>query len=271
MKKLMIILLALIPFAAWCDTAAPVWVEADGTAVMSDADTYKDTVNRAKNDAMRNALEEATGIFIKSMTLVSNGQIADDLIYAGVRGKIKKTQVVTQGFDQDQKNLYRVHIRALVEPVTGKTAKGFSADVVLSKTELKEGDKITINYKVSENSYVYLFSVAADGSVTLLLPNSVNRNNYAEAGKMYTYPEDGSKVVLTARFLPDFKGKRADEKIKLIATREREDIIPLGFQEGMFIVYDASSTSMIGDLVRRLNQLDPSEWTEAASSYSIIK
>jgi len=58
-------------------------------------------------------------------------------------------------------------------------------------------------------------------------------------------------------FLPDFKGKIAEERIKIIATKKKEELIPLRFQEGMFKVYDSKSTGMISDLVKRLNQLDP--------------
>lgn len=37
----------------------------------------------------------------------------------------------------------------------------------------------------------------------------------------------------------------------------------------MFASYDASSTGMINDLVRRLNQLDPADWTESMAAYRI--
>jgi hypothetical protein len=70
-------------------------------------------------------------------------------------------------------------------------------------------------------------------------------------------------------FLPGFKGKVADERVEVIATRNREEIVSLGFREGMFKVYDSRSTSMISDLVKRLNQLDPSDWTEATAVYRI--
>lgn len=56
--------------------------------------------------------------------------------------------------------------------------------------------------------------------------------------------------------LPNFKGKLAEEKIKLIATREKQELLHLGFREGIFQMYDAASTGMINDLVSRLNQID---------------
>ena len=55
-----------------------------------DADTLKEVRDRAKRDAETRAIENAVGTFIKSHTLVSNHQIAEDLVYAAVRGKITK-------------------------------------------------------------------------------------------------------------------------------------------------------------------------------------
>jgi hypothetical protein len=52
-----------------------------------------------------------------------------------------------------------------------------------------------------------------------------------------------------------------------IATRQKEEIISLGFQEGLFKVFNAKSTGMISDLVKRLNQLEPSDRTEATVAY----
>ncbi|MEW6162678.1 MAG: hypothetical protein AB1606_05145 [Nitrospirota bacterium] len=70
-------------------------------------------------------------------------------------------------------------------------------------------------------------------------------------------------------FLPDFKGKVAEERIKIIATKKKEELVPLGFQEGMFKVYDSKSTGMISDLVKRLNQLEPTDWAEATVVYRL--
>jgi len=46
-------------------------------------------------------------------------------------------------------------------------------------------------------------------------------------------------------------------------------LLPLGFREGVFQVYDAASTGMINHLVRRLNQIDPADWTEASAVFVI--
>ncbi len=54
----------------------------------------------------------------------------------------------------------------------------------------------------------------------------------------------------------------------LIATRKPEPLLEKGFREG-FAVYDAKSTGLASDLLRRLNQLDPADWGETTLVYEI--
>jgi len=247
----------------------PLWVESEGEAVMGEIETQKEVKERAKIDAQNKAVQKAVGAFIRSHTLVSNAQLAEDLVYASVRGKVEKISIIKEGWDEKDRNLYRVKLKALVKPVYPEKGEGISLKVSLSKTLIKEGDEVKIYFQTNRDCYVYIFSVAADGSVTLLLPNSINKDNFVLAGKTNTFPTPESKIRLTAMFLPDFKGKAAEEKIKIIATKKEEELIPLGFQEGAFKVYDAKSTGMISDLVKKLNQLEPADWTEATVVYRI--
>jgi hypothetical protein len=263
-----VVLLGLVPSPAQA-TEEPVWVEAVGEAQMGEHDTAKQVQERARREAQQKAVEKAVGAFIRSHTFVSNNQIADDLVYASVRGKVEKAEVLSEGWDQKDRNLYRVALKARVTPVYPERGEGLSITVSLSKTLLKEGEEVKIFYQANNDCYVYLFSVAADGSVTLLLPNGQERDNSVKGGTAFEFPSTGSPLRLEARFLPGFKGDSAGEKVKVIATRNKEDIISLGFREGMVEVYDAGSTGMISDLVRRLNQLEPADWAEATAVYQI--
>lgn len=264
----MIFLLILTPLFVQA-AEKTVWVEAEGQAYMSMSDTFRETHNRAKNDALRNAAEKATGVFIKSMTYVSNSQLAEDLIYASVKGKIEKSEIITEGWDSADNHLYRIKLRALVEPVYAKKGGGLSVKATLSKYSLKEDEAVKIYYKASQDAYIYIFSVAADGSVTLLKPNAADKDNHVKGGEVYQFPETGSGIVLMAKFLPGFKGKQATEHIKIIATRNDNQLLPLGFKEGMFEVFDAHSTSMVSDLTRKLNMIDPENWAETTADYTI--
>jgi hypothetical protein len=269
-RALYIIVLLLIPVMSFA-AEKPVWTAATGEAQMGDMDTQKEVKDRARRDAQNKVVEKAVGTFLRSHTLVSNYQVADDLVYAAVRGKIEKMDVAGEGWDEKDRNLYRVKIKALVAPVYPEKGQGLSLRVALSKNVLKEGEEVKVFYQSNRECYVYIFSVAADGSVTLLLPNSVNKNNRVLLDKAYEFPPAGSPIKLEAMFLPGFEGKFADERIKIIATAKEEAIVPLGFQEGMFKVYDSKSTGMVNDLVRKLNQLEPTEWTEATAVYKIVR
>jgi hypothetical protein len=262
-----ILILPLVSLAA----EKPLWITADGASYQSEMDTLKEVKDRAKRDAESKAVERAVGTFIKSHTLVSNSQIAEDLIYAAVRGKITKEEIIASDWDAKDRNLYRISIKALIEPVYPEKGEGLSAKLSLSKTDLKEGEEVNIFYQVSEDSYVYIFSIAADGSVTLLLPNSSMPDNFTRAGRAYQFPPTDSPIHLKAMFLPNHKEASAEEKIKIIATRNKEELLSIGFKEGIFQVYDAKSTGLIGDLVRRLNQIELTDWTEATAFYTIKK
>lgn len=269
MRKIIVLLIVLMFPSAGLAAEKPLWVTAEGEALQGEFDTFKETKSRARRDAQNKAVEQAVGTFIKSHTLVSNAQVAEDLIYAAVRGKITKEKILSSDWDASQRNLYKVKIRALVEPVYPEKGGGLSVKLHLSQTVLKEGMEVKIFYSVSEDAYVYIFSVAADGSVTLLLPNANESDNFTRAGKAHQFPPVGNRIQLKAMFLPDFKNDTAEERIKIVATRKKEPLLSLGFQEGIFQVYDEKSTGMIGDLVRRLNQMELSDWTEAAAVYHL--
>ncbi|MEW6674997.1 MAG: DUF4384 domain-containing protein [Nitrospirota bacterium] len=271
MKKLLLVFTLLFFVSLSYASEKPVWVEAEGEAYLSEMDTPKEVMERARRDAQNKAIEQAVGTFIKSHTLVSNSQLAEDLVYASVRGKIEKIEIIKEGWDEKDRNLYRVKLKALIKPVYPEKGEGISVKLSLSKTELKEGDEVKIFYQADSDCYVYIFSVAVDGSVTLLLPNSIIQDNSIKAGKAYSFPPDGNKIHLQAKFLPGYKKPVAEERIKIIVTKKKEDIIPLGFQEGMFKVYDSKSTGMISDLIKRLNQLEPSDWTEAVVVYNLSR
>jgi len=270
-SPLIFICLALFLISFSYASEKSVWVDATGEACMSEIDTPKEVIARAKADAQKRAIEQAVGVFLKSHTLVSNSQLAEDLVYASVRGKIQKIEIVKEGWDEKDRNLYKVTLLALIEPVYSEKEHGLYVKLSLSKADLKEGDEVKIFYQANKDCYVYIFSIAADGSVTLLMPNRIYQDNYIKANTTYEFPPSDSPIHLMAMFLPDFKGKIAEEKIKIIATKKKEELIPLGFQEAMFKVYDAKSTGMISDLVKRLNQLEPDEWTEATVVYKIRK
>ena len=260
------------PASARANTAAgsqrPIWVVAEGEAQGSDYDPPVEVRGRAENDAKRKAVEEAVGSFLRSYTLVNNGMLEEDLIYARVRGRIVRTKILSWERDKRDPNLYRVKLKALVRPMLPEE-EGLAIKLALSRDALKEGDQIQIYYQVNADSYVYIFSIAADNSVTLLFPNALLKDNLVKANVGQIFPPKGCSIHLEAMCLPEMKNRLSHEKVKIIATRRREILLEKGFQEGIFQVYDAGSTALVGDLARKLNQIDAADWGEALKTYTI--
>lgn len=90
----------------------------------------------------------------------------------------------------------------------------------------------------------------------------------AKAGRMYHFPPADSSIRLTAQLLPESKRSGAEERIKIIATSKEEPLLHGGFKEG-FKVYDGKSTGLVSDLLKRLAQLDQSDWGETTLLYRI--
>lgn len=269
-KVIFVIFFALIlPFYLFATSSSVIVVESEGESYMSEIDTPKEVMERAKRDAEYKAIEKAVGVFIKSSTVVYNSQLEEDLLYASVRGKIEKSKVIEERWDSENRNLYRVKIKAYVSPIYQGKGSGIEITANLNKKTLKHGEKVKLFFQSNRDCHIYIFSIASDGSVTLLFPNALSKNNFIKGNTPYEFPFADSKFDLKAMLLPDFTGDYAEEKIKILATMKKEEIITLGFKEGLFQVYDAKSTGMISELLRKLSLLEPSEWTELTIRYKI--
>jgi hypothetical protein len=152
MKKILALFFLMVPLLAHA-AEKNVWVTADGESIQGEMDTLKEVKDRAKRDAQTKAIEKAIGTFVKSHTLVSNSQVADDLIYAAIRGKITKEEIISSGWDEKDRNVYRMKIRALVEPVYPEKGGGLAAKVSLSKSDLREGEAVDIFYQLNRDCY----------------------------------------------------------------------------------------------------------------------
>jgi hypothetical protein len=260
----MFCLLPITIFAA----EKPIIIEVTGEAVGSDLEAPRELFERAKAEAQRTAVEQAVGTFVRSHTVVSNSELAEDLIHARVRGKVEKLEVLSQERDKHDPNHYRVKIRATVLPIFADKSEGITISAALSRTDLKEGDDVRLQYKVSCDSHVYIFIISADNSVTQLLPNADILQNSAKKNQMYHFPPTDSSIRLTAQLLPESKRIGAEERIKIIATKKEEPILHGGFKEG-FRVYDGKSTGLVSDLLKRLAQLETADWGETTLLYRI--
>lgn len=265
LRCLVLVVAVCSPSFAVAAVEPPLLVEAIGEAAGSDLESPREVCSRARAEAQRSAIEQAVGTFVRSHTIVSNSQLADDLILTQVRGRIERLELV-----QEERTLAgcRVRVTALVRPVYPNSADAIQIKAALTRAELRAGDELGIQYQANREGYVYLFVIAADGSVTQLLPNNQLRDNRIRPGESQLFPPLGSGIRLKAQLQQATKATGTEERVKIIVTRQPEPLLERGFQEG-FAVYDAASTALVSDLLKRLTQLDPTDWGEMTLEYRI--
>lgn len=104
---LLVFLATLLPQNAFCQSSI---IESQGVAaiVQGNLDISRD---KAIEDALRNAVEQATGSLIENETLVENYQLLSDKIYSQSRGYVQSYEVLNE---KAEEGLYRVSIQATV-------------------------------------------------------------------------------------------------------------------------------------------------------------
>ena len=113
--------------------------------------------------------------------------------------------------------------------------------------------------------------MADDGSVTLLLPNAFLRDNHLIGETAYEFPPPGSPLRLEAHLLAAHGGSMAKNGSSSLRQGKRRTLSPSVFGKVPVQVYDARSTGMISDLVKRLGRLDPADWSETSVAYRIVR
>ena len=104
---LLVFLLSLLPQTVLSQSST---IESQGVAaiVQGNLDISRD---KAIEDALRNAVEQATGSLIENETLVENYQLLSDKIYSQSKGYVQSYEVLDE---KAEEGLYRVTIQATV-------------------------------------------------------------------------------------------------------------------------------------------------------------
>jgi len=183
MKKLILTLTMIIISAV--SFAAPITVTAIGEADIINGDKTSakmQAVARAKWAAM----EEASGVRVKSETIVQNAMLVDEAIKNEVTGVIQNYSVTGE---EEDGQIYRVMISATIIPEKAKDAVGFLSKntsisvmipVVFPDKHIEETNILTetvINELTMQQMEV-IDIVSADGTNVNELDQAMRTNNY---------------------------------------------------------------------------------------------
>ena len=255
-----------------------VWVTAEGVVPFGEEMSLAEAKHQSRNEARRQAIERAVGIFVKGSTVVYNFVLAEDLVHSVVRGVVLEEQILSEGVREvdvgpvQKAHLYATMLRARVQPVAAERRGTFAIKGALNKAIFLGNEEMVITVVPSDDAYIHIFNVGQDHAVTVLFPNKFRRDNFIGGGKELIFPdEDLRQLGIRLRVFPPPGTKKAIEKIKLIATKKNIDLVRGRFSEPVFQVYQGQETGLVTDLIKELTEMDDSEWAEMTVPYEVLR
>ncbi len=271
-------LLAGVGGPVLAEPPAKVTVVAEGKTPFLPDMSLDEARGRARDDARRNALEQAVGVFVRATSVVHNAQIADELISSVARGVIEEEQWTDErieGVKGDKRagtlvSVYHTRLKALIRPVRVERRGAFELRASLNKPVFQDREEALIKVRSSQPAYVHLFSVTQDGSVTLLFPNRLVTKNLLGADQELVFPSESQKALgVRLRVMLPPGSKRVVEHIKVIATRKPITLAKEAPTGGVFHTFASREAGLIQDVVKNLALLEDEDWTETTLPYEV--
>ena len=206
----------------------------------------KDALRIATQSAQKAAIEKHSGVQLK----VTQSRIVQEKNLEINRDDyLQISNFLSEGIVTDSKFLnkevveflsdryLKVEIKVRVQKIKGEPDPNFKLEANLDRNVYKEGDPLVIDVRTSKDSYLYVFNIAPDQSVSVLLPNKNLKDNFVKKSTLVQVPPKKSGVTYRATLLPEQESFQEIIKIIAIKADELQDFdITLG-REKMSLDY----------------------------------
>lgn len=129
------------------------------------------------------------------------------------------------------------------------------------------GEEIRIGVRVDRDAYVYLFSLQPDDSVTQILPNRFDEDNFLEAGETRVYPPSGASYTFNVE-----PPAGLSKVVAVASTRELETRELARFQSGRaFATSDLSQDGFQRAFRIVVQPVPQSSWVTATAYYEATR
>ena len=251
-------------------------VTATGVAAIANL-TPEEARNLALKRARQNAIEEVCGVSVQAETLIRNNMLAADFIHSVSYGRIIYEEILRWDADVTSTSkgrppelAYQVTIKARVKPEKGKPDPYYQVSVGLNKKIYRSGDEMVIRVKATKPSYISVLNFAADGSVILLYPNRIRKNNFVKALKQYQIPSEADRDDVLKLQVSTLPGHRKDtEFIKVIATRQPIYLLDGLLTQGQYGVMDTVNLAAV-EIARLISAIPLKDRAEQTVFYEIV-
>jgi hypothetical protein len=251
-------------------------VTSTGVAAIANL-TPGEAQNLALKRARQNAIEEVCGVSVQAETFIHNNMLAADFIHSVSYGRIIYEEILSWDVDVTRKSkrrppsvAYRVTIKARVKPEKGKPDPYYQVSVRLNKKVYHSGDEMIIRVKATKPSYISVLNFAADGSVILLYPNRLRKNNYVKALEQYQIPSEADRNDVLKLQVSTLPGHRKDtEFIKVIATQQPIHLLDGLLTQGQYGVIQTVNIAAV-EIARLVSAIPLKDRAEHTVFYEIV-
>lgn len=236
-RQLCCILTLLLAAAAGAESPRE-WYHAEGIVPIVNI-----TIEKAREEAWKQAQMEAVsqssleviGATAMRIQESEGGEGYDQFaqfVRMATRGRIVAVDTL---FDDSEKRsipggerselVYRVEIRAQVQPEMGIPDPAFRLELDLNKAIFANGEALIVELTATQECYVTLFNLYANDSLLIVFPNERLPDSRIEAAKTRRIPPLGAGWELPVGLLP---GRDSDQEMLLaVATKK-----PVPFLQG---------------------------------------
>jgi len=221
------------------------WFRGEGCSSMAEA-SWNDAKSKALDNAMKNAIEKASGIEVKSSQLslvMENNNIEEitDLFASIIRTQtqgriieIKDTTFVIKDKTEFQPLCCATGLFK-IKSDQGKPDPEFVIDMEINgkrdEINFRDGENIVVNVKSSKDCYLTMFNLFSNDSLSVIYPNYFLQDNYILAGNVCSiFPDSlvSSGISLKVGLQPD---KKSDTEVLLIIATKEKYPSPFEFNE----------------------------------------
>lgn len=142
----------------------------------------------------------------------------------------------------------------------------FTVEVVAEKPNFLAGERLSLNLRLSQAAFVYIYSINAKGEVQLLFPNAYSPDNFLSEGQ-HKFPSNRYSLVID--------GDPGTEVVQAIATQTPLNLLALIqtalTTETPFAYMDIKPEHLVAEFQQLITQTNgPEEWAAAWTQFQIV-
>ena len=259
------------------------FVEAVGEAEFGYGMTKEQVDQLAYEEAIRNAIRKTCPMGVSSPMALLNNSLIVDLIQYARRGipvdtEILARETIAESVTRDGEKLTvdsrRVRIRTRFVALQGDDDPDYQVTISGVDSSYIEGQPMRVRLTATKDCFVYLFTVAADQSVTIFFPNRYRKDNLLKAGQAIEFPNDNDrrKGIEFVIEMPPGERSHTKEWITAVAVKRPVDFLSgTQIQEALERTYTRNETGLLGSLLEKLAQLRSGEVAQDVKEYEVLR